>query len=583
MSTETKKGSGGHLFVINGFYMQMRDTFVQPGNAIHYYCIEWDSKAMSWADFRGSFIGVTNPELGALGSLRKTLFDGYEEFKLETKPSKGDNGYHGSASPFEALAERLNWLDSKLDDDDFGKALLAAGVDEDTIMAWTKDPQVDVEGKKASLFDSFEDLDATECLAKAQSIAGVASLVPPTFSKNMAFVFIKPLALCNGTKGLFEAKCNADGVTITSQGLIKAEVIDEKKYIDNHYYSIASKASINKPADLNVPSEGLAKFETKWGVSWKSALDDNLVFNSLDVCKDLGIDGTRLNGMWENARASKDVVKFGGGFCCGKIVMSGVLDRKRSFEGDIKMVTEVTQMGGKKVCEKCQKPIAETGVKTQGKFYHNDCWACSKCNVSFHSMPPGAQSYVLRQGKAMCTACVDSEKEDVDWLMKAPGQLCIMCDGVFRDSKGEPIIAVNLMAGLHHKKCLKCVNTKCKRPIDFTGPKQKFLETSKGVWHNECVMCTTCGKLIDVRMDDHREESNGIYHKNCPSKKHGPPCPHCTKPVIGEYVEFGEVLFHSHCNECQNCQKDLTDCGAIMKKKLLYCGKKCWRKKMMAK
>ena len=33
------------------------------------------------------------------------------------------------------------------------------------------------------------------------------------------------------------------------------QVIDEKKLIDQHYYAIASKATILKPEQLNVPAD----------------------------------------------------------------------------------------------------------------------------------------------------------------------------------------------------------------------------------------------------------------------------------------------------------------------------------------
>eukprot|EP00967_Tisochrysis_lutea_P084906 scaffold118892_cov32-Tisochrysis_lutea.AAC.2 len=100
---------------------------------------------------------------------------------LASEPNVGDNGVHASASPFEALCERLNWkpqrqyervpnssccngttalaavlhslslrllhLDlplltgAKLEEDAFGKAMLDAGIPKETIMHWTKDPQ----------------------------------------------------------------------------------------------------------------------------------------------------------------------------------------------------------------------------------------------------------------------------------------------------------------------------------------------------------------------------------------------------------------------------------------------------------
>ena len=34
----------------------------------------------------------------------------YKALGLTSKPNTGDNGVHASASPFEAMAERANWL-----------------------------------------------------------------------------------------------------------------------------------------------------------------------------------------------------------------------------------------------------------------------------------------------------------------------------------------------------------------------------------------------------------------------------------------------------------------------------------------
>ena len=51
--------------------------------------------------------------------------------------------------------------------------------------------------------------------------------------------------------------------------LSQAAEIDEKKLIDQHYYAIASKATILKPAQLNVPTE---KFKDKFGLEWSDAL-----------------------------------------------------------------------------------------------------------------------------------------------------------------------------------------------------------------------------------------------------------------------------------------------------------------------
>lgn len=75
-----------------------------------------------------------------------------------------------------------------------------------------------------------------------------------------------------------------------------------------HYYAIASKATLVKPADMPVPAD---KFEAAFGVPWASALEQGVVFNARDACDALGVEATGLEQLWVKAKKAK----FGGGFC----------------------------------------------------------------------------------------------------------------------------------------------------------------------------------------------------------------------------------------------------------------------------
>jgi len=98
----------------------------------------------------------------------------WESLGLASEPNTTDNGVHASASPFEGLAERMNWLEAPMADDIFGKRLLAAGIPEATLKAWSVDPRVPMpDGSNGSLFDALEDLDLEQCVAKAIEIAAV--------------------------------------------------------------------------------------------------------------------------------------------------------------------------------------------------------------------------------------------------------------------------------------------------------------------------------------------------------------------------------------------------------------------------
>lgn len=154
------------IYVFNAFFMSMRSKFVGDAS-IHCYEVEWDASQLSWESFRGELLGPTDPAEGPEGSIRKAILDRYEEFGLADKPNKGDNGVHASASPFEGLAEKSNWLNKNIEEDAFGKALIDAGVSKDVIVEWSVDPRVELpEGGKGSVFDALEDMNAEACLAK---------------------------------------------------------------------------------------------------------------------------------------------------------------------------------------------------------------------------------------------------------------------------------------------------------------------------------------------------------------------------------------------------------------------------------
>jgi len=68
----------------------------------------------------------------------------------------------------------MNWLGADCKTDYFGKQMINAGISEQVIKDWSVDPQVvygaDAMSIKASLFDSVEDTDADQCLARCMMI-----------------------------------------------------------------------------------------------------------------------------------------------------------------------------------------------------------------------------------------------------------------------------------------------------------------------------------------------------------------------------------------------------------------------------
>jgi len=307
------------MFVINGFYMAMREKFTAPGKSIYYMTVEWPESKLSWEDFRGKVLGATDPKSAAAGSIRNDIFKTYKDLGLKGEPNTGDNGVHASASPFEALAERMNWLEVDASKDAFGAAMIKAGISLKTIKEWTVDPQVAYKGDKTSLFDLLEDINGSDCLKKAAEIAKATGTVEAV-KTNAAFVFIKPHAVTEATKKLVKASLAAKGIKIISEGSLDSKTIDEKKLIDQHYYSIANKATLTLPKDLNPPAAKTKKFAEMFKITWEDALAKGYVYNAADACKKLKIDGVAMDNLFFKAKKGGNSIKFGGGFYCGKVM-----------------------------------------------------------------------------------------------------------------------------------------------------------------------------------------------------------------------------------------------------------------------
>ena len=78
----------------------------------------------------------------------------------------------------------------------------------------------------------------------------MAGVCAPSLLPNSAFVFVKPHANTLATQALVRDKLLGAGISILSEHEIAGSVIDEKKLIDQHYYAIASKATILTPMEM---------------------------------------------------------------------------------------------------------------------------------------------------------------------------------------------------------------------------------------------------------------------------------------------------------------------------------------------
>lgn len=129
---------------------------------------------------------------------------------------------------------------------------------------------------------------------------------------NSAFVFVKPHANTLATQALVSRKLRDAGIAILSEMDIDGKTIDEQKLIDQHYYAIASKATILPAKEIPVPAD---KFIEAFGESWETVLKEKRACNAMEALKRFKCTPDELNAAWNQAK----VVKFGGGFYCGLV------------------------------------------------------------------------------------------------------------------------------------------------------------------------------------------------------------------------------------------------------------------------
>ena len=134
-----------------------------------------------------------------------------------------------------------------------------------------------------------------------------------------AFVFVKPHAVTEPVKALLKSTLGAAGIRVVGEGCIPGETIDKEMLIDNHYGAIAAKAVKTKPADLCPSDKAKAAFSSKFGLTWEEAVKKGLVYNAMDGCAKLGVNGDQLDTIWGTLKKDVTLIKFGGGFYCGQV------------------------------------------------------------------------------------------------------------------------------------------------------------------------------------------------------------------------------------------------------------------------
>ena len=155
------------LFIVNGFYGAMRDSYTEGGRSSRYMKIEWDAEHMSWSDMLVEVIGDKNPYSAAPSSIRGRVFREWESLGFEQAPTLDNNIIHCSASSFAAMVDRLVWIKgAMLYTDLLGARLLSARIPVQHIQKWLENPTV----QDKRVFVHMLRLGSSACIDKAHTL-----------------------------------------------------------------------------------------------------------------------------------------------------------------------------------------------------------------------------------------------------------------------------------------------------------------------------------------------------------------------------------------------------------------------------
>jgi hypothetical protein len=82
-----------------------------------------------------------------------------------------------------------------------------------------------------------------------------------------------------------------------------------------------------QPQELTVSPDAAEKFKEAFDEEFNAALENGRVLNAKDACVKMGLTTESLGDLWSKSK----LVKFGGGFYCGRIAAEGAEGGGESF------------------------------------------------------------------------------------------------------------------------------------------------------------------------------------------------------------------------------------------------------------
>ncbi|KAH8611799.1 hypothetical protein ERJ75_000990100 [Trypanosoma vivax] len=310
--TVAKLGCGiyvGHfrsenIFVINGFFPYLRDTFEAQDACVTCYVVSWPEACLTWKQFREELIGATDPLKASSTSLRGLIRDRWLELGLKQAPTTTDNGVHASAGPLEAVFERHLWAGAPLTHDPFMLRLQKRGLTGALLYGWRSNPKVVMSNGEigGSVFDLQENLQTSEmvelmCDAEQKALASCNA--SPT---NRALVMLKPFAVNSWTILTVKNALNAANVVVKRDMSLFSTYVCDRFLSSDTFYKVGRFADLS-PVSLNSEISRSTKkmFQSFFNLEWNACLLLGKLMGATTACEKFQLSPSALLKEWDNS------------------------------------------------------------------------------------------------------------------------------------------------------------------------------------------------------------------------------------------------------------------------------------------
>ncbi|KAH9588685.1 hypothetical protein LSM04_008123 [Trypanosoma melophagium] len=299
------------VFVINGFYPYLRDTYTAEDARVTCYVLSWPETCMTWRVFREELIGCTNPRNAESNSLRGLIRDRWRDLGLQHPPTTTDNGVHASAGPFEAVLERHLWTCSPLTHDPLTLRLQESGLTGALLYRWKSNPEVVLQNGRRTgcIFDLLENIQTSEMVDIMREAEEQALITCRETPLNRAVVMIRPFAINDAVIEKVRQTLISGKLHINRETSLFSNYVEEKYLKSSLFRAMEQLADANMDALRdNVSPMIKNQFKELFHFAWDWCLTEGRLLGATEACEELGLSATELLRLWDEAE-QKTVTK----------------------------------------------------------------------------------------------------------------------------------------------------------------------------------------------------------------------------------------------------------------------------------